>query len=199
MPFCVRVRAVQLALVIAVTALGAASPAIAGTLEQPIDRSHQTEFGARSHWLQPWRADLDTWPARRMRRAVGINFNVDPEDADRAARLLAAAGFTRARVEIDWGKLSYDDPNGLRDEGGMVRLRALARHGIRPLILLNSWHGEPAPRRRWHALLEAAAPAGATTVRLDPDAAAQVRPGRSGLDRPDGSKAAEVLFTGVEP
>jgi hypothetical protein len=168
-------------------------------VERPIDRGHQTEFGERSHWLQPWRAYLDTRPAAAMRDAVGINFNVEPGEADAAAKRIAAAGFTQARVEIGWGDLAYDNPGSFRDSGGLVRLRALRRAGIRPLILLNSWHGAPTPRRVWEARLTEPAASGATAVMLDSRSAREVRPGRSGLDASDGSKAAEVLFTDVAP
>ena len=183
----------------AVIACALAAPALAGTLDRPIDPRQQTDFGARSHWLQPWRAYLDTRPARFLRQAVGINFNVDPNEADAAARLLAANGFTRARVEIGFGDVSFDDSSQLRDDSALVRLRALKRYGIRPLILLNSWSGAPCPRRTWQAVLAQSAPAGATSVRLDAASAAQVRPGRSGFDAPDGTKAATLLFTGVAP
>ena len=69
-------------------------------LSDPIDPSQQTAmpFGDRSHWLQPWRAYLDTVPASVLRNAVGINFNVDPGQARATARLLARSGFRRARV-----------------------------------------------------------------------------------------------------
>src|SRR4051794_23888503 len=68
------------------------------TLRNPVDAAQLTPFGTRSHWLQPWRAYLDTRPAAQLRDAAGINFNVDPAEADSAARLLAASGFRRARV-----------------------------------------------------------------------------------------------------
>ena len=168
-----------------------------GTLERPIDRGQLTAFGTRSHWLQPWRAYLDTRPAQALRDAVGINFNVDPAEADAAARLLAANGFKRARVEINWGNLSYSNPSSFRDAGPLTLLRALKRHGIRPLILLNAYSGGPCPREQWRAVLTQPAPAGATSVKLDAASARRVRAGRSGLDAPDGSKAAAVLFTKV--
>ena len=52
-------------------------------LECPIEARNQTllEFGERSHWIQPWRAYLDTVQARRLRDAVGIQFNVFPSEA----------------------------------------------------------------------------------------------------------------------
>ncbi|MGI8793595.1 MAG: hypothetical protein ACR2H3_10530 [Acidimicrobiales bacterium] len=72
--------------------LGGPGPQGAGTLRDPIDASQQTalDFGERSHWLQPWRAYLDTVPAQRLRDAVGINFNVDAAQAPATARLVRA-------------------------------------------------------------------------------------------------------------
>ena len=113
--------------------------------------------------------------------------------------MLARNGFRRARVEIGWGRMDYDDPARLRDKKRLRALvGALARHGIRPLILLNSNEGIPCPVRRFAAELVEPAEAGATSVRLTPASAARVVPGRSGLDGP-GYKAAGVLFTGVSP
>src|SRR5438445_548536 len=93
-----------LALALATAALFA-TPALAGTLSDPIDPFQQTAlpFGQRSHWLQPWRAYFTTVPATTLRRAIGINFNVTPGQADATARLLADSGFRRARIEIGWG------------------------------------------------------------------------------------------------
>ena len=132
-----------------------------------------------------------------MLDAIGINFNVEPSEAEATARMLARNGFRRARIEIGWNQMGYDHPDRLR---GKTQLRALvgalARHGIRPLVLLNANQGEPCPARRFTAELAAPAAAGAGSVRLTPASAKQVVPGRSGLDGP-GYKAAGVLFTGV--
>ncbi len=125
-----------------------AAPAPWSTLRPPIlNAQHELmPFGARSFWLQPWRAYLDTVPGSVLRDAVGVNFNVGREDADRAARQLAAAGVRRARVEFGWDSMRYDDPAQLADPGKVdAILGALARNGIRPLLLLNAHHGAPGP------------------------------------------------------
>jgi hypothetical protein len=85
----------------------------AGVLDRPIDAAQLTRmpFGTRSHWLQPWHAYLDTPPAQQLRDAVGLNFNVSAGQAATAARLLAANGFHRARIEISWGEVDNDDPD----------------------------------------------------------------------------------------
>lgn len=170
----------------------------------PIDARQQTllPFGARSHWLQPVRGYLDTPPASHLRNAIGVNFDLGPDDAESAeatARLLATSGVRRARVEIGWGEVDYADPSRLwRGDRFRIILSALTRNGIRPLILLNSNHGVPAPRRQVTFTLAAPAAAGARSVQLDAAGAALVIPRRSGLDSLTTYKAAEVIFTGVD-
>jgi hypothetical protein len=168
-------------------------------LRQPIDPRQQTvlQFGERSHWLQPWRAYLDTVPAARLLSGLGVNFNVPPSEADAAARLLASAGIRRARVELPWSAFQYAHPNRLRDPLGLRRVfGALARHRIRPLVLLNANQTAPCPTRFFSAQLISPAPAGARSVQLDRATAGIVVPGRSGLNSVDG-KAADTLFTSV--
>ena len=177
---------------------GADDPAV--VLRAPIDPAEQTsvEFGQRSHWAQPWRAYLDTVPGTRFRDAVGVNFNVDPEEAAATARLLASAGVRRARVEIGWGSFRYDDPARLVDPARYrTVLRALEANGIRPLILLNAHENLPCPTLTFDALLAASAHAGDRTVQLEPATAALVVPGRTGLSGLGDSKAAGILFVSV--
>jgi hypothetical protein len=188
-------------------ALGALAPWPKGiprplaVLGDPIERRQQTalEFGERSHWLQPWRAYLDTVPAARLERGLGVNFNVAPVDASAAARLLAAAGVRRARVELGWGAFDFADPTRLTtpDDARLV-FSALARHGIRPLVLLNANHTLPCPTRFFRARLVAPARKGDRTIRLDRRTAEAAVAGRTGLNRTDDGKAADILFTSVD-
>ena len=198
---------VGLVLVIAAILVGEAllgpGPQGSGTLRDPIVASQQTalDFGERSHWLQPWRAYLDTVPAQRLRDAVGINFNVGAAEAPATARLLARSGFKRARVETGWGSLSYDRPGEISNVPELrAKLEALKANGIRPLILLNANHGAPCPLRAFSATITAPAAAGARTLSVDATTAAAVVPGKTGLNALDGRyKAADILFTAVDP
>ena len=186
---------------IVVGGLTLAKPASAGTLETPIDPRQQTalEFGDRSHWLQPWRAYLDTVPAEELRDAVGINFNVEPQHAYATARLLSESGFRRARIEIGWDSIDFNNRGRLWNDASVTtRLSALRQYGIRPLILLNSHHGIPAPLRSFTARTVASASQGATTIRVDTATAQAIVPGRTGLDAADEFKSAAILFTGVQ-
>ena len=170
---------------LATAAPPAQQPSFAGKLTKYVDPAQQTalSFGDRSHWLQPWRAYLDTVPATRMRDAIGIQFNVPAAEADATARLLAANGFRRARIEFGWNSISYDDPTRLANPDDFrTRVAALARYGIRPLFLLNAHHGGPTPSRPFTATLTEPAIRGARRVRVDAATLAQVAPGRSGLE-----------------
>ena len=166
----------------------------------PVDPRQQTalEFGDRSHWLQPWKAYMETPPVSRLLDAPGMNFFVDADEADATARLLRASGFRRARLEIGWSRLAFADAGRLENPREWeVKLRALRRHDLRPLVLLNANHQQPTPVRRDNVVLRADAPAGARSVLLVPGSRALVRPGRSGFGGLGSDRAAEVLITRV--
>ncbi len=176
----------------------ARSGSFAGVLTTPIDPAHLTSmpFGKRSHWLQPWRAYLDTAPAQQLREAVGINFNVNAAEAPSVARLLAANGFRQARIEIGWGDLDYDHPDRLRNPAEwQTKLQALRNAGLRPLLLLNSNDARPAPAKKVTLKITKPVSSGARTAQLDAASAAAVVPRRTGFD--GGGRAAAVLITSV--
>jgi hypothetical protein len=178
-----------------------ASGAPWNTLSNPIDPTQQTAlpFGARSDYLQPWRAYLDTPPAATMRSALGINFDVPPEAANPVAQFLAQVGFKRARIDIDWSAMSFDDPSRLQDVGKWdTMLGALKAAGIKPLILLNANHDFPGPTRSFNATVTQPVSAGATGVQVDPATAAQLIPGLSGFNGP-GGVAAMFIVTSISP
>jgi hypothetical protein len=167
-----------------------ALPGESGETEtDPIDSRYLTRvpFGTSSFWLQPWRAYLDTWPASRLLDAVGINFNVvNPADAEGTAQLLQESGFKLARVGIPWNAISYSDPTELRpsNEASIgARLTALHKHGLRPLIILDSNSGDPAPSTPVTLDTTVEAPAGARSVTLTPASAAAVVPGKTGFNK----------------
>ena len=156
-------------------------------------------FGARSHWLQPWRAYLETVPASRLRNAVGINLNVEPDEADAVCRHLAKNGFCKARLEFGWGSITWDALPRLADAGRFEKVvRACQKHGLRPLFLLNAHHGVPCPAQFLDVRLAAAAKKGDRAIRIDPAAIPRLVAGRSGLCGLTDYWAAEVLFTKIE-
>jgi hypothetical protein len=170
------------------------------TLVQPFSPSQQTSlaFGDRSHWLQPWRGYLQTVPAERLIQALGINFNPSPGTGAQVAEELAAAGFRRARIEVSWCRVSFDDPEHLT---GLASLRTtlleLKNNHLRPLILLNANEGCPGPLLHLSVKVTAPAVAGARQITVNAASAAQIVPGHTGLDSTTKYEAAAILFTRV--
>jgi hypothetical protein len=168
----------------------------------PIDPRFLTylPFGTRSFWLQPWRAYFDTWPASRLLEAVGINFNVKPEQAEATAQLLQDSGFKLARIGIDWSALSYEDPTTFQPANLWriaARLTALHRHGLRPLVVLDAYSGAPTPAKHFTLETTAATPAGASAVTLTAAGAAEVVPGKTGFNGLTFKGAPDILITSV--
>src|SRR5262249_10728962 len=95
------------------------------------------------------------------------------------AQLMHDAGFTRARIEIPWNDMSYQDPTKLVPNALSVMTHLLQQfkaNGIRPLILLNSNDGIPCPVQAVTLHVTKPAAAGAQQVQLDSASAALVRP-----------------------
>ena len=168
-----------------------------------IDPAQQTKliFGYRSHWLQPWRGYMDTFPATRLRDAMGIGLNVEPQETAATAKLLADEGFRRARVEYGWGLMNFDDPTHLipAQEARMrTVLRGLKDAGVRPLLVLNSNAGLPAPGKLSKLTLTAAAAAGARQILVNPATTAGLVAGKSGFDNLFGEgRSPDVIFSSV--
>lgn len=159
------------------------------------------KFGMRSHWLQPWRAYLETLPTSRLRQAVGINPGpgIPPEQADSVCWHLAKNGVRNLRIEWAWNAVRWDDPMKLTNQAAFDTLvRACKRYGLRPLFLLNGHHGMPCPAKSFTVLLTQPAKKGERTVHLDPATLKEAVVGRSGLSNLSGYWAAECLFTKIE-
>src|SRR5436190_2128919 len=192
------------ALVLAQPATAAAEPPVVGSLTTYTDPSQLTalSFGDRSHWLQPWRAYLDTWPATRMLDSIGMNFNIGAADAPATAHLLADSGFRLARISEPWGMVDYDNPRVLTNDSDFrTTLSALKQYGLRPMIVLEAPDYLPCPMRPLDLATDRPAAAGDARIHLTSAAAAAVVAGRSGLDTGPGIfgeiKRAGNLITGV--
>jgi hypothetical protein len=192
------------ALMLALPARAAADTPFAGTVTNYVDPSQLTalSFGDRSHWLQPWRAYLDTWPATRMLDSIGMNFNVGAADAPATARLLADSGFRLARISEPWGEVDYDNPGVLTNDSDFrTTLSALKQYGLRPLIVLEAPDYSPCPMKALNVETDRSAAKGDTRIHLTSAAAAAVVPGLSGLDTGPGifgeTKRAGDLITSV--
>lgn len=170
----------------------------AAVLREPYNDLRQQAIppGLRSFFLAPWRAYLDTWPARQYLDCLGINFNVQDVDAEATARVLADAGFCSARIEFGWGNLDYDDQNQIRHPETYARIfRALREAGIRPLVVLNANSAAPAPFRYLNCELIQPALKGASELYLDKTDG--IRPGYTGLTNTVPQKIAFPLITSL--
>jgi len=140
-------------------------------LRGPISRAQLTNmpWGESSYWLQPWRSSLVTRPVTALENAIGINFDVLPQEAMATARLMRASGIRRARLEISWNHMSYADPGVLTDQSSWSQyIVALRDYGIRPLILLNGDPAGPTPLLTLNLTLTAPAAEGTRNVSLSP-------------------------------
>ncbi|SDC02446.1 PA14 domain-containing protein [Paenibacillus sp. UNCCL117] len=132
-------------------------------------RQQEVPFGYRSFYHAPWKSYMDTWDANRFLETPAIVFNVNAQEADATAQVLAESGIRRARIEIGWGSLSYEDDTKLKpySETQFTQiLQALKKHKIRPLVLLNANAGLPVPAEDLKFTLKENAAAGAKEIYL---------------------------------
>lgn len=157
-------------------------------------------FGAHSHWLQPWRAYLETVPATRFLNGTGIQWNVsNSANPQLVAAMLARHGIRRARIEVGWGDIDfYDESRLIPRKGNELRAKLLAfkRYGIRPLILLNANHGIPVPMSVFERTVVQNARAGDTTLKLN--SVVGLDGGYSGISNLTEYWAAESLVTDID-
>ncbi|MCC6177966.1 MAG: hypothetical protein IT305_21915 [Chloroflexi bacterium] len=152
-------------------------------------------WGAHSHWIQPWRAYLETVPAATFVDGLGMHLNLQGENPDLVLRMLAEHGIRTVRIEVGWGRLTYDESRFDMPELSPL-LAAAQQYGVRPLILLNANHGQPVPMETVMRTAPLGALPGATKLRLDDTSG--LRPGYSGLSNLTEHWAAEVLITGID-
>lgn len=186
-----------LACVLILTSCGATAGTLGAAYTDPAHLL-KLPFGTYSHWLQPWRAYFETVPAHRFVDGVGLNFNLNsPADPEPFLAMLADQGVRHLRIEVGWGGINDADEGKIDNAEGLRSLLAAARrHGIRPLILLNSNQGKPCPSRSANYTLTADTGVGATVLTLT-DSRGLV-PGYSGLSNVSQSWEAEILITRID-
>ena len=190
-------RRLRISRLIATLFSATACPMHSGTLASAYtDPNYQLDipFGARSHWIQPWRAYLETVPANRFLNGLGVVLS-SPDNADLVLEHLARHGIKLTRIEVGWGNLNYEDES-LTSPSLRAALQACKKWGIRPIILLNANQGAPCPARYFYRTVTAEAAAGATSVQLDGTTGLVL--GRSGLSNLTGYWAAEALITAID-
>jgi hypothetical protein len=125
-------------------------------------------FGEFSHWLQPWRAYLETVPATRFVNGIGINTATPAAKRPRSLSALKKAGFAHVRIEIGWGEVDYATETTLSNLSVITQLLLdIKNAGLRPLILLNANSGWPCPIKGEECYVVTNAVAGSTTLVLE--------------------------------
>lgn len=154
-------------------------------------------FGQHSHYIQPWRATLETIPAHRFLNALGVVLNVqDGQNPDLMVQMLARHGIRNTRIEIGWGSLDYSTEALTVSDKLRATLKACRRRGVRPLILLNGNSGAPCPCKLFDRQVMAGAKKGDRAVTLD--RTDDLVAGRSGLSQLTDYWAAEALVTRID-
>jgi hypothetical protein len=179
----------------AATATIAASPKPLNSYTDPA-YFYDVPFGTHSHWLQPWRAYLETVPAKTFLDGVGINMGLEPNRADPnlLAQMLSKHGIRNGRLEIVWGTADYRTEK-ISDTWLRQQLQAAKKWGIRPVILLTAHQGYPTPALYFQRTVTKAAQAGSRTVELDDTSNLIV--GRSGINNLTDNWKAEALVTAI--
>ncbi|WP_295617191.1 hypothetical protein [Chamaesiphon sp. GL140_3_metabinner_50] len=177
----------------------AATPSTNSVVAPYTARSHfdNVPFGSHSHWLQPWRAYLETVPAAKLLQGVGIQLDLhDRENPDLVLQMLATHGIQTARLEIGWNNLSYDRQT-LQNDRLQAILTACKRWKVRPLILLNANQGIPTPTQFFERTIAVTAPAGSRQIQLNDTSGLTI--GNSGFNNlTDDGWAAEALITAID-
>jgi hypothetical protein len=182
-----------------ITIILAIASVIAGQLAGPYtDSTYFTKiaFGEHSHYLQPWRAYLETMPAQRFVNGVGLNLPGNNPNPDVLMQMLSKCGIKTGRIEIGWGNLDYQTealPDNNHSLGNL--LQACKKWGIRPLILLNAHQGVPCPLQFFSRTTVAQADSGSKQVQIDNVQGLVV--GKSGINGITGYWAAEGLITAI--
>lgn len=181
-----------------ITTTTTAAPRTNSVVSPYIARSYfdRLPFGSHSHWLQPWRADLETVPASTFLQGVGIGLDLnDRENPDLVLQMLATHGIQTARLEIGWNNLSYENET-LNNDRLQAILKACNRWNVRPLILLNANQGIPTPTQFFQRTVTARVPVGSRQLQLNDTSRLEI--GRSGLNNLTDNWAAEALITAID-
>jgi hypothetical protein len=146
-----------------------------------VDPAQLTALGPsdRSHWLQPWRAYRDTWPAQRMLDAPGFQAPFPPDAGWLSS--FTEARFKHISLEVTWNRQAYDAPEAVTPEvqAALLELAKQANQaGLRPMLLLDAPR-TAMPLRSIEVTLQQAAAAGSRTLQVAPEDALQLEPNKA--------------------
>jgi hypothetical protein len=158
----------------------------------------------RSHYIQAWRAYLETVPASNFVNGVGINYRPDLGLEEGNAVLmqhLARNGFNRVRLEFGWGHFNYDNPDDLtagdiNQEQMTVMLKAAKANGLRPVIALTIDDNDPVPALHFDRTVMKDTLKGSTVLQLDD--VSDIRTDYSGVNDPSTGQAAGLTIVEVD-
>jgi hypothetical protein len=169
------------------------------SLDRPYEDARQAtiRFGLISYFAHPWRSYMDTWPASHFLPSMGFVFNVGSQYSDAVCQLMAESGIRTVRYEVGWGNFNWTNQlTGGKREETIATLQTFKRHGLRPLILLNSHHAAPCPYRNVWVDLVADARKGDRVLKVKD--ASGIRTGYTGPMNGAEYCAAKPLITSVD-
>jgi hypothetical protein len=151
-------------------------------------------FGKHSHWAQPWRAYMETKRADQFLSGIGccISENILGPNFDEVCRMLSESGIKRVRFELSWNMLPFNE-GAINKPGWAAALPVLQTWGLRPMVLINSNHGAPAPHQDFTRTASATAPAGATKITVNDSSGMTLH--KTGIIQ--GGRGPDVFVTGV--
>ncbi|MCZ8516491.1 hypothetical protein O9H85_29710 [Paenibacillus filicis] len=170
-------------------------------LERPYEDRTQMEvpFGGGSFYKAGWRAYMDTQLGIKFKNGIGVMFNsIYDKEIEPTIQLLVESGLTHTRYEIGWGILQYDDEtivgvNALKQAEIKSTLALFKQYGLRPLILLSSYHGGPCPMKLVPTALTVAAAVGDRQIKLDPAKLTGIIVNYTGLSGQSGANAFPLI------
>ncbi len=176
------------------------------TEKAKLDRSYEDPrqaripFGINSYFAHPWRSYMDTHPASQFLGSMGFCYNSDHKYLEPILQFMSEAGIRKARIEIGWGNLNWDDRlTGENRAKALEFLQLAKKYNIRPLLLLNAHHSAPGPLREVSVTLMQDAKKGDRYFRLRPEDVSKIRVGYTGPMKSDEYCAAKPLITEVKP
>jgi hypothetical protein len=181
------------------------TPQFAGSITDFTDPKYllSLPFGFRSFYDQPSRAYMNTLPATTLLNAVGINYDsgsqTNPEIPQQVDHLLSDTGFKHVRIVVAWGGMSYNNPTQLSTTQNaklQEDIGAMKANNLRPLITLEAYDSSPDPSTTIRGTFTVKPQIGDKTIQVSAATAAQIIPGRTGLNR--NGIMAGTLFTTVK-
>jgi hypothetical protein len=148
-------------------------------------------FGTHDHWIEPWRAYLETQPAGVFLNGVGVALT--SPNADLTCEMLRKHYIKCTRIEVGWGSVRQDGT--ITNQSTVNALIACKKWQLRPILLLNSNEGVPCPLQGFTSTVASNASQGDKTLSLTSTSGFVI--GKTGISSLTRYRAAEILVTGI--